>query len=209
MFLLVTCVIDLIMPLFTKYAIDTYFKGGNITGVGLYALLYTAASVLQTAATVTWLRMSIESEVYCSRDLRRMGFNHLQTLSFSYFNKNAVGYIHSRILSDTGRIGILVSWGDVDLIYSAVYITGSVSVMLALDLRLALLVLCVVPFIVFIAIFFQKRLLVSHRQVREINSRITGSINEGITGAKTTKTLTAEDKMENAFRSLTGDMRAD
>lgn len=82
LFLLVTCVIDLIMPLFTKYAIDTYFKGGNITGVGLYALLYTAASVLQTAATVTWLRMSIESEVYCSRDLRRMGFNHLQTLSF-------------------------------------------------------------------------------------------------------------------------------
>ena len=97
--------------------------------------------------------------------------------------------------------------GSCRFVYSAIY-TGSVSVMLALDLRLALLVLCVVPFIVFIAIFFQKRLLVSHRQVREINSRITGSINEGITGAKTTKTLTAEDKMENAFRSLTGDMRA-
>lgn len=207
-FLLVTCIVDLIMPLFIKFAIDTYFTLGNLTGTGRYTLLYITAVVVQTTATVIWLRASIRSEVYCSRDLRRLGFNHLQTLSFSYFNTNAVGYIHSRIISDTGKIGILVSWGIVDFVYSAFYLIGGIAVMLVLDLRMTLIVLCVLPFIIMLSVLFQKKLIKAHRLVREINSHITGSINEGITGAKTTKTLAAEDKMSDAFNSLTGDMRA-
>lgn len=206
-FLLVTCIVDLILPLFIKYAIDEYFTLGRLTGAGRYALLYITAAVIQTIATVIWLRTSIRAEVNASRDLRRLGFNHLQTLSFSYFNRNAVGYIHSRIISDTGKISILVSWGVVDFVYSSFYFIGAVAFMLILDVRMTLLVLCVLPFIIALSVFFQKKLLGAHRKVREINSRITGSINEGITGAKTTKTLAAEDKMSDAFRVLTGEMR--
>ncbi|MHB1152054.1 MAG: ABC transporter ATP-binding protein [Eubacteriales bacterium] len=206
-FLLVTCIVDLILPLFIKYAIDEYFTLGKLTGIGRYALLYITAAVIQTIATVIWLRTSIQAEVNASRDLRRLGFNHLQTLSFSYFNTNAVGYIHSRVISDTGKISILVSWGVVDFVYSAFYFIGAITLMLILDLKMTLLVLCVLPFIILLSVFFQKRLFKTHRRVREINSRITGSINEGITGAKTTKTLAAEDKMSDAFRILTGDMR--
>lgn len=203
-----TCTVDLVLPLFIKYAIDEFFTLGNLSGVGRYAFLYTSAAVIQTVATVIWLRTAIDAEVNASRDLRRMGFNHLQTLSFSYFNTNAVGYIHSRIISDTGKISILVSWGVVDFVYSAVYFIGAVSFMFILDLKMTLFVLCVLPFIIALSVFFQKRLFKTHRQIREINSRITGSINEGITGAKTTKTLAAEDKMSRAFRLLTADMRS-
>lgn len=207
-FLLVTCFIDLILPLFIKYAIDEYFTLQRLTGAGVFALLYAAAAVIQTIATVIWLRASIRSEVFAARDLRRMGFNHLQTLSFSYYNTHAVGYIHARLMSDTAKISMLVSWTVVDLVYSAFYLVGAVAFMLLLDTVMTLIVLCVLPFIIILAIFYQRRLFTAHSRVRELNSRITGSLNEGITGAKTTKTLAAEDKMTGNFGALTGEMRA-
>lgn len=55
--------------------------------------------------------------------------------------------------------------------------------------------------------YFQKKLVFYHRRVREQNSRITAAFNEGITGAKTTKTLVIEDRVEGEFEALTGTMR--
>ena len=57
-----------------------------------------------------------------------------------------------------------------------------------------------------VAVFFQKKLVIFNRKVREINSQITGNFNEGITGAKTTKTLVIEEKMENNFSKTSLDM---
>ncbi|MDR9824736.1 ABC transporter transmembrane domain-containing protein, partial [Vibrio sp. FNV 38] len=139
------------------------------------------------------------TEVRVNRDLRAAAFNHLQTLSFSYFNQNSVGYIHSRVMSDTGRIGSLVSWSLMDCVWHTTYLIGSLVVMLSINARLTLMVMIILPMIIILYSLFQGKLIRANRRIRELNSKITGDFNEGITGAKTIKTLVIEDKMAKDF----------
>jgi len=146
-------------------------------------------------------------EMTVGRDLKKKAFDHLQTLSFSYFNRNSVGYVHARVMSDTGRIGTLISWYLLDCIWNGAYMIGALVVMFATNWWLTLLVLAVIPVVTAVVGFMQKKLTDANRRIRELNSRITGSFNEGITGARTVKTLVAEERMEKEFRTETGGMK--
>ena len=152
--------------------------------------------------------LAFRTEVNVNRDLRNAAFKHLQTLSFSYFNQNSVGYIHARVMSDTSRIGSLVSWTMVDGVWQASYFIGAIVVMFAVNAKLAALVVVIVPLIVVLFSIFQKLLIRANREVRELNSHITGDFNEGITGAKTIKTLVIEDDMGEKFVEDTKKMRS-
>ncbi|MDY5355305.1 MAG: ABC transporter ATP-binding protein, partial [Eubacteriales bacterium] len=143
--------------------------------------------------------LSGKVELSVLRDLRKLSFDHLQTLSFSYFNQNSVGYIHSRVMSDTARIGELVSWVIMQGVWNFSYLIGVVIVMLSMNVKLTLLILAVIPLITVVFAIFQKKLVNENRHIREVNSKITGNFNEGITGAKTIKTLVIEDRVERDF----------
>ena len=199
--------IDILLPLFQRYAIDHFIARDTLRGLGLFALAYAAVFASQLWANYRNSIDACQAEMYVGRDLKRECFNHLQTLSFSYFNHNSVGYIHARIMSDTERIASLVSWSLLDFIWSGIYVGGSIVAMLLINARLALWVLAAVPVMGLLSAFFQGRLLGLNRQVRETNSRITASFNEGITGAPTVKSLVVEEKMGGEFHALTGDMR--
>jgi ATP-binding cassette subfamily B protein len=123
------------------------------------------------------------------RDLRNAAFNHLQTLSFSYFNQNSVGYIHARMISDTGKIGELVAWRMMDIVWNLSYLLFIVLMMFLASPRLAVWLLPLIPVSAALIAWFQGRLVKLNRQIREINSRITGSFNEGITGVRAIKTV--------------------
>ena len=110
-------------------------------------------------------------------------------------------------MSDTGRIGGLVSWTLVDGIWRISYLVGSIGVMLWLNWRLAGMVLLILPLLVVLFSVFQRKLIRVNREVREVNSRITGNFNEGITGAKTIKSLAIEEKIADRFTGETKTMR--
>ena len=110
-------------------------------------------------------------------------------------------------MSDTGRIGSLVSWTLMDAVWHTSYLIGSIAVMLAINARLALMVMVILPLIVVLFSLFQRHLIRANRQIRELNSKITGDFNEGITGAKTIKTLVIEEKMGTDFLRDTNEIR--
>ena len=198
---------DIILPQFQRYALDHYIAEGVFDTIGIFVCLYILT--LLAAAGSNYISCSLATiiEMRVNRELRQTGFRHLQTLSFSYFNQNSVGYIHARLMSDTSRIGGLVSWTLVDCTWRISYLVGAIVMMLVMNTRLALMILSILPlFVVFYAIF-QKKLIRVNREVREVNSRITGNFNEGITGAKTIKSLAIEDKMEQRFTEETENMR--
>ena len=199
--------VDIILPLFQRYALNHFIVLGTIDTLGSFIAAYIAFLAFQVIANTTSAYQASKVEMYVGRDMKRASFNHLQTLAFSYYNQNSVGYIHARVMSDTFRIGSLVSWGLMDGIWNISYILGAVVVMLTVNFRLALWVLAIVPLTALASAFFQKKLVVLNRRIREINSQITGNFNEGITGAKTTKTLVIEDKMEQDFNETTSDMK--
>lgn len=199
-------VIDIIIPLFQRYALDHFVALGSMDGLPLFIGAYVLVLLVQVISNIISCYQAGEIEMYVSRDMRRASFNHLQTLSFSYYNQNSVGYIHARVMSDTARIGGLVSWSLMDGVWNLSYIIGAIVVMLSINAPLALMVLVIVPLTALAAAYFQKHLVALNRKIREINSRLTGGFNEGITGAKTTKTLVVEKKMEDDFNAISSDM---
>ena len=201
-----TCV-DLLVPQFQRYALDHYIKYETLDTLPLFIIVYLTTIVLTGVLNYISCTYAMKTEVSVNRDLRNAAFNHLQTLSFSYFNQNSVGYIHARVISDTSRIGSLVSWSLMDSVWHLSYLVGAVGVMFLFNARLALLVVAILPLIVLLFSIFQTRLIRVNREVRELNSKITSDFNEGITGAKTIKTLVVEDKMARDFTADTSAMR--
>ena len=133
--MLVTCalgsVIDIGVPLFQRYALDRFVAEQNLKTMPVFAAVYFA--VILFAAAVNYISgiWGMKIEVGVDRDLRNAAFSHLQTLSFSYFNQNSVGYIHSRVMSDTQRIGELLSWTLLNGVWQLTYVIGAVAAGLA------------------------------------------------------------------------------
>ena len=199
--------VDIGVPIFQRYALNHFVGGGTLDTLPIFIVLYflviVAAALLNYAAAYQGMFI----EVGIDKDLRNAAFSHLQTLSFSYFNQNSVGWIHSRVMSDTSRIGALVSWTLLDSIWQLSYLIGAIVVMLVINTRLALLVLAVLPLTVLFFSLFQSKLTRVNREIREQNSVITGNFNEGITGARTIKSLVIEEKIGRAFTDDTETMR--
>ena len=200
--------IDAIYPLFDRYALDNFVMERTVRGIWTFVAINMAVLAFQVFLNFISTFWCGKMEMTVDRDLRNAAFDHLQTLSFSYFNQNSVGYIHARVMSDTGKIGEMVAWRMMDIVWNGSYLVGMLVIMLVVNARLALLLFLLIPVAVLIIIYFQKHLVVLNRKIREINSKITGNFNEGITGARTIKTLTVEDHMNGLFRKDTESMRS-
>ena len=200
--------VDIILPLFQRYAINHFIEGNTLKGIGFFTVLYIVVIALQGAAVIAFTRGSMRIEMGLGKDLKRALFVHLQTLSFSYYNVTPVGYMLSRVMNDTGKISGLIAWNFVDLLWALTYVLGVFVAMLFLNWKLALVIMLVVPAIALLTFYFQNRILKWNRQVRKINSRITSAYNEGIMGAKTAKSLVVEEKTYGEFQEITGEMRS-
>ena len=198
--------VDIILPLFQEYAIDHFIAKQTLDTMNTFIWVYLGVLAFQVIANGISAYQACQIEMYVGRDMKRESFNHLQTLAFSYFNQNSVGYIHARVMSDTNRIGALVSWSLMNGVWYISYIIGAIFVMLKTNAKLAFWVLLLVPVIAVVAQMFQLKLVTLNHKIREVNSQITSNFNEGITGAKTTKTLVIEKKMEDNFNRTTEEM---
>ena len=205
---LVSSGVDIILPMFQRYALNHFIGEKTFDTIVIFIVLYVLTLLLAAVVNYISCAQATIVEMRVSRELRQRGFDHLQTLSFSYFNQNSVGYIHARLMSDTARIGTLVSWSLIDCVWRISYLVGAIGMMLYLNARLALMVLTVLPLLVVLFALFQKKLITVNREIREINAKITGNFNEGITGAKTIKSLAVEQEMEDRFCAETANMRA-
>ena len=198
--------IDVIVPLFQSYAIDRFITADTLSGLGVFAAVYAAVILLQTCSVYWSVRAATIIEMNVGKDLKWAQFEHLQTLSFSYYNTTPVGYIHARVMSDTLRIASMVAWGLVDMFWAFLYVISVFVIMFMLNARLALIILVIVPCIAVLTVYFQNKILHWNRKVRKINAQITSAYNEGITGVKTSKSMGIEEDNEKAFFERTAQM---
>lgn len=198
---------DSIYPLFNRYVLNHYLALKTLDTIVYFVALYVFVLVLQVIANFISSYMISKVELYVGRDLKNASFNHLQTLSFSYFNTNNVGYIHARVMSDTDRIGTLVSWRLMDLVWNLSYLIIVFVIMARIHLKLTLILMLLIPIAVLLIMYFQKHLVVLNRKIREINSLITANFNEGISGAKSIKTLVVEDTVQHDFEEDSREMQ--
>lgn len=195
--------IDSVYPLFNQYALNHFVIGQTLDTLGWFILVYLGILVIQIIINFISVFWAGTIEMHMDRDLRSAAFNHLQELSFAYFNQNNVGYVHARVISDTSKIGEMVSWRMMDIVWNGSYLIFVFINMILINVKLALYIILLVPLAVVVIILFQKKLVVLNRKIREINSQITGNFNEGITGAKSIKTLVVEDAINQDFQKDT------
>lgn len=198
--------IDVLVPLFQSYAIDHFIAPDTLEGIGKFAGTYVAVIVLQTIFVYVSVRAATIIEMNVGKDLKWAQFEHLQTLSFSYYNTTPVGYIHARVMSDTLRIAGMTAWGLVDMFWAFVYVVSVFGIMFLLNWKLALIIMLIVPCIALLTVYFQNKILHWNRKVRKINSQITNAYNEGITGVRTSKSMVIEEDNQESFCEITKQM---
>jgi len=214
--ILLDAVINSIFPQLSRYAINTFIPGANgnsetVQELGVAPFIFGAVFIITIVVKAVGIYLYVENaggiETGIVRDVREKGFKKLQSLTFSYYDKTPVGWIMARMTSDTGKIGETIAWALLDVIYNILFIIIVFIFMLLTNVKLALITISIMPVMLAISVYFQRRILKGHREARKINSKITAAYAEGISGAKTTKTLIREEKNFEEFQELTGNMR--
>jgi ATP-binding cassette subfamily B protein len=208
-FLITVLVVSFLESYFTylsKRIIDEAIVARNVGALWDLLTIYGGLILIQAVAVFGFIYITGLLGERVRYDLRRTMFNHLQRLSLSYYNRTPVGWIMSRVTSDTDRLSDLVTWGLLDVTWGIMNIIAAVYFMSLINWRLAILVFLLIPVIVIIAVQFKKRIIGEYRTVRKINSKITGAYNETITGVRVIKALNREELNLSEFSDLTGNM---
>lgn len=198
--------IEAFLTYLTALIIDEAIIAGDQARLFELMGLYIGTTVLLAGGVFTFIYITARLGEQVMYDLRKAQFDHLQNLSLDYYTKTPVGWIMSRVTSDTQRIADLVTWGFLDLAWALMTTVTAIGFMLSINWQLTLVVIPLIPVLVGIAIWFKQRILVNYRESRRYNSEITGNYNEMITGVRIIKSLNREESSLEEFGQLTRNM---
>ena len=198
---------DVVLPLMTARAIDHYIMNGVTDGLWGFGIKYFMLILVQAGCIYGYQYYASKVEVDVCYHVRRKAFRKLQELPFSYYDTTPVGYLMSRLTGDTARLGGTIGWVVLEVVWAVILLVFTLVTMFTLHWKLTLVVMLVLPPMALISHYFQQKMLRSHRKLRKTLSRITGAFNEGIMGAKTTKTLVREEMNKEEFMNLTHDVK--
>jgi ATP-binding cassette, subfamily B, bacterial len=197
---------DSVFTYLKKLVIDDAVTPGRIESLYSIGGLFIILSILQAAGVFTFIYLAGLLGERIQYDLRRSMFTRLQELSFSYFDRTPVGWIMSRVTSDPSKVADLVTWGLLDTTWAAMSIVSAMCFMIYLKWDLGILVFLTIPVLVLAGALFKQRIIRQYRKVRRVNSKITASINETITGVRVIKALGREEHNLREFRGRTDEM---
>ena len=199
-------IVESLLPLMSGLLIDAAIDK-NVVQITWYSVVYAVLSIGFCILVWCFIIAAGRLATGMAHDMRRASFVRLQELEFAYFDKQPAGWIVSRLTSACRKVASLMPWVLLDLCWGATFLLCSSIAMLAIDWVLGLCVMAVVPLLVVVTIFFERRLLKSSRLMRKTNSELTAVYNEGITGVRTTKSLTRECENIEEFESVSQSMR--
>ena len=190
----------------SKRIIDEGILAKDLPALRNIISLYGALILVQAGGVFGFIYLAGVLGERIRYDLRQQMFTHLQALSLSYYNRTPVGWIMSRVTSDSERVAELVTWGFLDVTWGLLNILTATFFMLMLNWKLALIIFTIIPVLTIVATIFKRKIIFEYRIVRKINSKITGAFNENITGVRVTKAFGREDQNLQEFSSLTSEM---
>jgi ATP-binding cassette subfamily B protein len=197
---------DSFFTFLSKRLIDEGIVPGNKEALISILTIYGSLLVLQAIFVFVFIYLAGVLGERIRYDLRKSLFNHLQKLSLSYYSRTPVGWIMSRVTSDTERVADLVTWGLLDMTWGAMNIITSMIFMVIISWKLAILVFISLPILFYVSMQFRKRILLQFRNVRKLNSKITAAYNENITGVRVIKALGREAGNLEEFGVISRDM---
>ena len=163
--------------------------------MGIMFLAYVLKGVMYYLITVLGHRMG----VYIEADMRHAVFNHMQSLSFSFFDRNRTGVLMSRITSDLFEITELSHHGPEDIVISVLTIIGSMIVMFTIQWKLALVLAVTLPILIAFTLSRRVNMKRANIEVKRQTAEINASIESGISGIRTAKAFANEKTEDDKF----------
>ena len=193
--------------MFVKYicedGLKRFMEIGKIDQTFVYFLLGMFVFILGIGTcTMLFIRLGGILELKFYKGLTKETFAKLQDQPFSFFDRSSVGWLMARVSSDTALLGSIISWGLVDIIYAIFKLLFIFIIMFTIKPILSLIMLVIIPLVTIVASLFNNIIVKLSRKQRRVNSEITSYLNEGIGGAKTSKTLVLEEKSVNEFKGI-------
>ena len=184
--------LELAPPYLTKVVIDRFIPAGDLSGIGLVALLFllTLGGSFALEFVQTWTMQMTGQRIMF--DLRMQIFRHLQRLDLRFYDRNPVGRLMTRVTTDVDVLNDLFTSGVVPVFGDLFTLFGIMGVLLWMDWRLALVAFSVLPLIALITQWFRSNVRESYRRVRIWIARINAYLQERITGMATVQLFRRE-----------------
>jgi len=195
---IIIAICDASFALVTRWAIDDVTAAGADLNLFPYLGAYLGLAVVLCLGIFGFIICAGNLSHHMAHDIRGATFKRIQELELAYFDHRPTGWLISRLTSDCDKLSRIIAWSFLDIVWAVSLVLAISVILLVLDLKLGLVVLSVVPPLMIISAWFQKRLLLSSRKTRQYNSFITASFSEGLQGLKTSKTFVREaDNLED------------
>jgi ATP-binding cassette subfamily B protein len=200
---------QIIVPLAESYRVSS--ASGKIlevdlSGLTAYAFVFLGMGLIVAVSVFGFINYAGRIQEYVMYDIRQELFKKLQELSFSFYDKSAVGWLLSRISSDTIKVTELISWSMIEAIWGTGMIIFCVISMFIYNWKLAIIVTLTIPFLMIVSFKLRMLILKHSREARRYNSEITASFNEHINGVEVNKSLVQEGRVGREFRKLSEKM---
>jgi len=194
--------LQLLGPFITKTAIDKHISTGQYEG--LYRMVIIYFGVLMLGFFVQYAQTFITQYLgqRTMYDLRSQIFGHLQKQSLSFFDKNPVGRLMTRVTSDVQSLNDIFTQGVVSIFGDLFLLAGIVIVMVSLNWKLAFWIFTVLPVIFLITTIFKRKVRVSFRQTRKLLAQINTYLQENITGMSVVQVFNREPKNYSQFTEI-------
>ncbi|MCA1607602.1 MAG: ABC transporter ATP-binding protein, partial [Acidobacteria bacterium] len=199
--------LGILQPKFTQYAIDWYILPRQFAGFEVLIALYALVHVLRLAFAYFQALLLNSVGQYVMFDLRRELYDKLQHQEVSYYDRNPVGRIMTRLTSDVDALNELFTAGITDLLGDLVMIFAIIGMMLWMDVKLTLVTLLTVPLLFAATSWFRKGARTGYDMVRTRLARINAFLQEHFAGAQTVQIFNAEIKSVEKFRAINAEYR--
>ena len=195
-------------PLLAKLAIDEGIEKHDVQTLEIVVVAFLVSAVLVWVATYAQTYLVGWVGQRALADLRIRIFTHLQSQPIGFYESRPAGVLISRMTNDVEALESLVTDSVVTLFQSGLTLIGAVGVLLYLDVKLALLTFCVVPFVAGLSIWFRLVSAGAFRRTRETIGAITGYLQETLSGIRVVRSFGQEPVHEARFAALDEDNRA-
>jgi len=200
--IVVMAALDLVGPYLTKIAIDRYITRGDAPGLARVAALYMLTLLAAFAVRYGQVYILQMTGQKVMLDMRRQIFGHLQRLHVGFFDRHPVGRLMTRVTTDVDAVNELFTSGVVTVFGDLFTLLGIMGVMLAMNLKLALVTFSVIPFFFVITNWFRRGSRQSFREVRKWIARINAFLQENLTGMSVVQLFRREERNREAFAAV-------
>ena len=200
--IVVMAALDLVGPYLTKIAIDRYITRGDAPGLARVAALYMLTLLAAFAVRYGQVYILQMTGQKVMLDMRRQIFGHLQRLHVGFFDRHPVGRLMTRVTTDVDAVNELFTSGVVTVFGDLFTLLGIMGVMLAMNLKLALVTFSVIPFFFVITNWFRRGSRQSFREVRKWIARINAFLQESLTGMSVVQLFRREERNREAFAAV-------